>query len=593
MKLTSFIERHYGKIAFIIYIIFYFIYIITRFTPNCLQHPIIQIDYTWHFVDMVTASHFFEEDNRIWGYNPYHSAGTTVGIVLAISNHWALLFSILLGRLFAPALIFNLSILIGLLLLPILAIFTAQNFEFKKPNSLLFFVLSIFFLRGHHMPTSFLYYGLYGFVLGTFLSLFTASLFFRYMHYKTRKNLVLLTFFASLTFFVHPLSFIICLLLFGPLGIFHFRQFRITDWCKLLCSASIVFLVNLIWIIPQIRFADYLEGTWHFFQSDAQFATSMLTDPHFSIIVVLFLFSLINLIQKERAFAASIFSSFVLLAILSFFGTQIGFSDLEPGRFAVPLILLALLNIAKIFDFERINHGLLLLMLVVLVMFATPQFELTCAYPDEAYQLLDFIKTNTSENSRIHVEDGVSQYFNSHFTSYIPYATSRQVLAAEYLYPTEAFMFPQFIDDTIFGKNLNNISDSEFASYLELYNVRYFLVYSKKAHERFDARKNFKKMFSVNDLTDKTDPDTFSLYEYMDANESFCYKCDADVHADYDIIQVANATSNVTILKYHYYDTLKIAPETIKIKAINLLDDPIPFILVENRNYTNFTIFNQ
>ena len=591
MKFAAFVEKNYGKIAFTIYILFYLIYIITRFTPNCLQHPITQIDYTWHFVDMVTASRFFEENNRIWGYNPYHSAGTTVGIALAISNHWALLFSILLGRLFAPALVFNLSILSALLLLPILALFTARNFGFKKPNSLLFFALSIFFLRGHNMLTSFLYYGLYGFVLGTFLSLYTTSIFFRYMRDKTRKNLVLLTFFASLTFFVHPLTFIICLLLCGPLCIFHFNQFRITDWWKLLCSASIVFIVNLIWIIPQIRFADYLKGTWHFFQTDFPFAHSILTHPHFSIILVLFLFSLITLIQKERAFAASIFSSFVLIAILSFFGTQIGFSNLEPGRFTILIILLALLNIAKIFDFERINYGLLLLMLVVFAMFATPQFKLTCAYPGKAYQLLEFIETNTSENSRIHVEDGNAQYFNSHFTSYLSYATSRQVLAAEYLYPADAFMFPQFIGDSIFGKNLNRISDSELASYLELYNVKYFLIFSEGACKFFDSHKSFKKIFPINDSANKTYPHTFSLYEYLDANESFCYNCSADVFADYDLINVTNATSNITVLKYHYYDTLKITPE-LTMKPIKLLDDPIPFIKVETGNQTEFTIYN-
>jgi hypothetical protein len=205
-------------------------------------------------------------------------------------------------------------------------------------------------------------------------------------------------------------------------------------------------------------------------------------------------------------------------------------------------------------------------------------------YP-AAEKILNFIEINTTGSARIHVQDSRTHpYFGSHFTAFIPYRTSKEILAGPVTFPPTKFRFTQFIDDLLFGKNLDDISSDEFKKYLELYNIKYFLIFSKNAHQFFDKNSRFKKIFNAVQ---------FSIYEYLDAEENYCYRCNAVVKADYDKIVIESATSNITILKYHYIDTLKVKPERLKIKPIKLLDDPVPFIMVENGDYSSFTIYNK
>ncbi len=143
--------------------------------------------------------------------------------------------------------------------------------------------------------------------------------------------------------------------------------------------------------------------------------------------------------------------------------------------------------------------------------------------------------------------------------------------------------FTQFTDDTLFGKNLNEISDSTLKDYLELYNIKYFLVFSDSGKAFFGKNPSFRCVFEVGN---------FAIYDYLDSDQSYCYGCEADIKADYDTIVVKNVTSNTTILKYHYIDTLKIEPASIKMKPIRILDDPNPFILVENGDHSEFRIYN-
>ena len=46
-------------------------------------------------------------------------------------------------------------------------------------------------------------------------------------------------------------------------------------------------------------------------------------------------------------------------------------------------------------------------------------------------------------------------------------------------------------------------------------------------------------------------------------------------------------------LKYHYIDTLKISPGTLSITPVILMDDPVPFIRIENGDCDEFTIYNE
>jgi hypothetical protein len=309
--------------------------------------------------------------------------------------------------------------------------------------------------------------------------------------------------------------------------------------------------------------------------------------------------------------SAVLMSSFIFLFIISFFGSQLGLADIQPARFIIVLLVLAVFIISRMVEREREMDGKIFFFLCITaltIISINPQFrfgynkvyilgisttkssqvEFTCGYSgyDEASDILDFIKLNTTRNTRIHVQDSVIQgyhpYFNSHFTAFIPYATSREILAAPSAQPPTSFAFSQFVDDNIFGKKLSQIPGDELKEYLELYNVKYILIFNESTGDYFD-RNGFERIFESG---------IYRIYEYPESSESFCYNCTAVVNAGYDRIFVENASTGTTILKYHYLETLKTRPDTMEIKPILLMDDPVPFIMVENGNNSEFLVYN-
>jgi hypothetical protein len=311
--------------------------------------------------------------------------------------------------------------------------------------------------------------------------------------------------------------------------------------------------------------------------------------------IILSVFSAVYLYQKkqEKHLALSLFSSLIIFLIIGFLGSRIGLGTLQPGRFLMPAAILMSLIIAKVFkDLIREKNTLYLTMIIALFIssICAPQSfgygYNACSPRGEAKRLLDFIRNNIKNSGRILVQDSEKRdpYFGCHFPGIIPHATSKEMAGGPGWVLYKDFKFVSFIDDTVFGrKPLKKISDYRLKQYLELYNIRYILTYSNIAHEFFGKSNMFKHIFKAG---------AYNIYEYLESKGSYCYEGTADIRVDYDKIFVENASPGTIILKYHYIDTLRIRPDWLKIGPVRLMDDPIPFIKVENGTCTNFTIYN-
>jgi hypothetical protein len=593
-KALQMIRRHYKKIILIFFLIYLADTASRFFDTCCFDSPIIQDDYAFHFVDAVESASYFKAHHRIWGYNPYYLAGYPSGIFLAIDNHWALLFMLLLGGLLSPAFVFNLSIFFFFLILPLLVFLTAKNFKMGNTGSLFFFVLSIFMTSGFPTARSYIGNGSYAFILATYLSFYILSLLFKYLNQKNLRNLAVLTIIGSLAFLVHPLSSVISSVLCIPFLLVYLNKIKFKDIYRLIISALIIFSANLPWIRPWKKFSYLLlPHGWAVYHETYPrlILDTLLKDWAFTVLLAFFLFFLWKSYKsRNHRFAVSISISYLIFFIFSFFGTQIGLSDIQPDRFIIPLALISLFSISRITESQMINRNapfLILSALCLILFLSYPPDKFVCGYKKtpEAEEILDFIKTNIPGTARLHVEDSEKHpYFLSHFTAMIPHLTSKEILAGPFISPPTKFQFTQYVDDRLFGRNLDDLSYDELDKYLELYNVKYFLVFSERAYIFFDRNQKFRRIFKSG---------RYSIYEYSDSDESFCYKSRADVEATYDKILVRNASSDVTILKYHYINTLRIIPVTLPFRPIKLLDDPVPFILVKNGDYRNFLIYNK
>lgn len=593
-KTLKAISKHKNKII-LIFLLVYLVDTASKFVcPNCLNKPIIQVDYISHFVESVESLFFFKTQHQLWGYSPYHFAGYPSEVFITNSNHWAMLLNIIFGGFINKAFVFNISIFFSYLILPGLIFFTAKNFNLGKINSLFFFLLSTTLIMGFPEIEEFYNYGMYGYIFAVFLSFFTLSILYKYVNHKNTVNLIKLTFFGSLTLFVHPFSSVIFLGLSIPFLILNFDKFDLKDLLKIFICVIVAFLPNLIWIIPIFRFANLLNpvAIAHYLQTyPHRILVTLIQNFYFMGLLLLFLFFVYKSFKnKEYKFSGSLLSSYSIFFILSFFGSQMGFSNLQPYRFIVVLALISVFSVSILIELELIRRSFLfifLLGILIILLSISPRQKFLCGYDNfpEAEKILEFIKTSTSEGARIHIQDSPRDpYFFSHFIGYIPYVTKREVLAGPYPYVPTRLMFAQFVDDYLFGKNLSEISESELKKYLELYNIKYFLVFSESAHCFFQRNGRFEEILSIG---------PYSIYEYLDSDDNYCLRSNADVKADYNKIIVKNASSDVTILKYHYVETLRVCPEYLTIKPIKLLNDPVPFIMVMNKGCSDFVIYNK
>ncbi len=588
------IKRHYAKLSFAI-VGAYTIHLVHLFyNPSFFRSPIITVDYASHYVNAIEMSRFFKQNLRLWGYNPYFSAGFPSGIRVAISNHWAFLFNLILGEPLSNPLAFNLAIFTAHFLPLPLALMTARNFRIGRVNTLIFALLTVLFLEGYDPARLFFWVGMYGFVLAVFLCFFMASLFYRYCQEKKSSAFVVFTITGALAFFIHPLSAFLGLVLCGPFFIIHIRQIRLTDYIKLCGSLVIIVISNLLWLVPYFQFrylADKRDYCWY---SDPRY---MLLHP-FLFAIVFFLF-FVTAIYKTKSIIGwqrmAIFQ-FIALFVLTFFGSNIGLGETEPYRFIVPLAVLSILCFSSVVEQSLKNVKKIAVFCLCAAAFFYFSKSLPFDWSAVHYQcgysqlapledILSFIKTSTSPKSRIHVEASVigDAYLNSHFYAYIPYETQRELLAGQQDVLHSKADFTQFNPGRIFNRNLDTATEARLRPYLELYNVKYFLVHSDMSKRVFDAMPMFKIIFKKGD---------YVIYEYTDLAESYCYRCQADVKADYDKITVSNAVSETTTLKYHYIETLKVKPEGLEIEPVRLLDDPIPFIRVKNGKQKDFVVYN-
>jgi len=592
--------KYYKNILLVLFAI-YVVYISSSFlivkghpffNKNFIKYPLTQFDYALHFIHAEEVSLFFKAHHRLWGYSPYNCSGYIVGLFDTLSNNWAVLIMCILGKLGKPELIFNLSIFLSCLMLPFLALFAVRNFGFGKINTLCFLILSMFLTLGFRKAAEladFYTYGVYAFPLAVFLSFLTSSLFYKYI--RDKKNTVLIGFIlsGSLALFVHPLSFFLCLFVCLPLMVGYSSGISLKDAGKLALGIGLIFAVNAIWILPLIKFS-YLKGAAAaYFQTDRHSLLRVFHKSPSLVLLILFLFSVyVSLKDKDRRFIWCILGSWLLFFTVSFFGSQIHLSFIQPYRFILPLSLLSLIPVCRICEsqFRRKNYIFIFLLILLAGLLFSRAKKYTFGYErfESAGKIIEFIKENTASNSRIHVEDSIyDPYFGSKFIGMISYWTSREVVASPCPLPQDKFIFAQFINGRIFGKELDKISPKERRDYFDLYNIKYFLVFSDAAREFLKVNNEFKQVFNSGE---------YSIYEYLKPSESYCYDCKATVEAGYDKIEVRNAQSKVTILKYHYIPTFRITPASLKIGPVKLLDDPVPFIRVENGDRTDFTIYN-
>lgn len=552
-------------------------------SPEFAKQPITMDDNILHFALGQESCEFIKHWGTSWGYNFFANAGQ---FDRGIDNFVPMVLFLLLGWTGQAALIFNLSVLLSFFIPVLLAWFFARNMLAEKPARILFLLVTALLIIGFHEMRAFMRAGVTGFVISTYFALYLWSLIHRYVLEKRTGLIISATAWGTLAMWIHPLTVITFMLLVAPTLALSWKRFTGRDIIFICAGFAIVVAANLPWILPyhqNIAFMQHLEAsfkqTW-----PGYFLYALRMERTFDFLLILFAVYVYRAIRSRHSEKIPVIASATLLAMVAFFGTQLGLGGTEPMRFILPLNVVLSFATVSIAEKELAGKNWIYwgAFFGLVLFLSRPPDPLRIGFGDaRAEKILSSIKETVPLNGRLLVQESIEHaYFDCHFTTALHVLTGREILFNPGGHAAEP-QFPRFIDNEIFGRCLSEISDSLLQAYCRLYAVTHVLVFSPAGRCYFRNNRLFKELFF-------TDP--YSIFEYTAQESNRCQGCVADVRPSCGSLSVTNAQGPSVILKYHYHPMLKIEPASLILEPVKILDDPVPFIRVRNGTVRDFVI---
>lgn len=578
--INYFIEKRFSPTIFLLYFPYLIYSCFTFLKPGFLTEPITQEDYAFHFTESHEVTQHIINNCSILGYNPSLGAGKLCN---ALDNVWSALFMLPFSWLNKPELLFNISVFLAYLLAPLSALFSVILLKFRRTESIIFFVLSMLLIIGFLPLRGFYYAGGYGFATANWLSLLLFALTYHYLTGKQNLwQLALLTIFAMLSIFIHPLTGMIYPAFFIPYALVNYRLFKPKTIISLAVSAILLLLVTLLWIRHVFTISSVFGSYLGLQTYPSLIFKTLRGDRAFLLFNILFLYSIyFKLKEKSFSTVTVAFFTYAYLLGIAFWGTQLKLGATEPSRFIIPLAVSIVLFISPVIfqAFQRKNRLYLTITFFLILFLLRPPLSFVYGLQEQrAKAILDFLNEHPT-NGRLLIQDSQFDrpYFESHCLSLFAYKSSIETTADIWPYPK----FQALLDEKVFGDKLADFSGDSLKKYFDLYNIGYILLYRQPEREFLAKFPFLKERFYIK---------PFSIFENLSQNLSMIYHGSGKVTAKYDKLIVTEADSCFTIIKYHYFPELHVFPRDISMEPIFMSGDPVPFIKVNNGKHRQFAI---
>jgi hypothetical protein len=553
-------------------------------------------------------------------YDPFffagHSYGKTAGYRIYFADEKIPTLLYLIFPTISTAFIFKSYIFFVCLIFPFMTYMTARNFTLDKQKCLIAAFLAIMIWQFEKLVHNMYYIGGgVNFTVMCFLSVLAISYFYKYVRKPERRCLIISLFLLSFSLITHIFSVIILSI---PLMIliFYFYKKKSSDVNLTLLIPVIVALSILFFL-----FSKLIEPYFELHEPIPLFQTeglkTVLSDLRgstvFTIVSILGFYG-IYLWQKDRK--EMLVKLFLITSIFYFVYSYFGFylkiiTYTSPHKFIIPSILLLLIPSASsvqsiclyVKKFDKKYFLILLFVLVVFSVFKKPDIyaniksqnvnslneKISTDMPEDVEELISWIKTNTTNDARILIEDSghfSGHQYGGHLLALFPLYTHRQFIGGpvSYLNITENHLIGSFVEGVLFNlKNVSKYSLDELKNYLSLFNIKWIVAWSNESKKTFNKYPEFiHKIQSI---------DKFDVYE-ADIKPSFFSEGSGIINADYNKITISNASKGEIIIKYTFYDNeLKTDPplEISKSEPPNCGG----CIKILNKNVTEFKILHK
>ena len=579
-------------------------------------NPFIDQDWGLHFHHLKSLEAFWTQDRMFSGYNPFFMAGYPSNTIQDLSIKFFEFAALGLSALTLTAVHwFKLSAFLSMAAVPWLMFFAARNF-FYADDSKNLIALSAALLGTlywwNSLPREMFFYGMIGFPVASYLSIWGVSLFYRIANARrafTPAHLGWLIF----ALVVLPLHVQSILILVPPMIALLVAQPKLLQrnlLLALLGATAASLLVNSPWLLTAIAhrgddvsqtivaqlplFAstdpftfliDYLgaKGYWTFRPSFVEkgFRLALL------ILGVLGTRTLIR--SEQRALGIMFAWAISVLFLVTYFGAFMpSVKAWQPLRFKVPYDLLLAIGAAYAIShwlsgrdggFGRLVPWLFSIALCAFAVNliqteSTGKLQLRTQPIPEIAAVIDWVERETPAQARVLFEESGDEtgfvYDGMYLSSFIPHRTGRQLIGGPINLYNDRHHFAEFHSGRLFKRDIATFSDEELRNYLSLYNIGAVVAFHPASLKRFQSMPG---LFTLDRR--------IGAVQLLKVNQTFNWFVEGEgkVKASLNRIELTEIKGNAIVLKYHWTAGLKSEPAA-KFEPIKLADDPIPFIKI-------------
>jgi hypothetical protein len=574
-------------------------------------NPIIDQDWGLHFFHLKSLENFWRQDHLLTGYNPYFMAGYPSNTIQDLSVKFFELIALALSMLgLSTAQWFKLSAFLGMASVPWLMYLSARNIfasEESKNRAAISAALLGTLYWWNSLPREMFFYGMIGFPVASYLSLWGVSLFYRIAitskqwtpaHWGWLAFAVMIPplHVQSIVIFVPP---IIALLIYQP------KQIQPPLWLWIFGAAMLALVVNSPWLMPALEhrgddvsqaivdqlplfastdpftfLVDYLgpKGYW-------TFRPSVLEKGFRLMLLILGIGGIYRLIRNDkRQIGLMLAGGVAVLFLITYFGALIpALKGWQPLRFKVPYDLFLALGAA--YTVAQWSMGLNYrfapwLLGAALLSFgvnlyqteSTGRLQLRSEILPEIQSVIDWIRDDSPKEARILFEESGDEsgfvYDGSYLSSLIALQTDRQLIGGPINLYNDRHHFAELHSGKFLNRDIASFSDDELRNYFSLYNIGAVVAFHPATIKRLQA---------IPGLV--TVERQIGPVVLMKSNQMLNWFVEGQgrAKASFNRLELSELKGNAVVLKYHWIDGLHAEPAT-RIEPVKLADDPIPFI---------------
>ncbi|MBN1217446.1 MAG: hypothetical protein JXM69_00840 [Anaerolineae bacterium] len=564
--------------------------------------PILHLDYSYHYAQIVEINELFTFQGTSWGYSPLFFAGYPVGITSNLGAKGWTWFVYLLSYFSIPAVTaFNLFVVWWLVVTPLLIYQSSRWFSLSPGVATLATILGMFYWWVSVIYIYFILYGMVSFAATIPLAMFGIAAFVAFIYRRRWFYLGVMGVTVTLCGWLHILSAIFIVVGVGVVYLFNLRRLSLIQHGAILLIGALAVIAQWPWLGPYLSIGKWFAGSdghEFFFQANgfAAIRRDILSElPLASLHRLVLVGSVVGLYQwwqKGKYSLAALFTILpATLLFLGYFGSVL--AKFQPER-NLPVAYLwltipAVVGGQYVYNMLRQNNhrcvltiaGLILLILTLwpnlpefseraIEEFGRPYTPGQLIHPpsDNATILINWLQANTTQAGRVLFEESTWYWDNQTqvVAGYLAYASQRSFIGGPFPWGGPV----DFVDGHPFDRPIETMTTFQMADYLSLYNIHWVIVYSEESQTFFDGRPEL-----VEPLQDLSFAKTYRVK----SPGNYFLTGTGQVKVEGHRIKLWDLQGSEIVLKYHWVPYLQSDSEVV-IEREMIASDPHGFIKI-------------